>query len=229
MMRRGSTTTRFLAALALVAAAATGFACKRGESAGGACVDVGGAACQACRDKTTAQFCAASYVTPQASGNIKVNGQKGCCGFEDAALRASCDNVLRCIRGQGCGAGNSPVGCLCGQVGMGACAAASDWSGPCAAVYKAALAGVLCVVGAHFAHQPRRLDAAARSIGTAAGAAAGSRSDSAAIAFAEACAGSRSRAAAFARAVAIGVRRALLEHAHAVPRVGGRRNDRRWP
>jgi len=141
MMRRGSTTTRFLAAIALVAAAATGFACKRGKSAGGACGDVGGAACQACRDKTTAQFCAASYVTPQASGNIKVNGQKGCCGFEDAALRASCDNVLRCIRGQGCGAGNSPVGCLCGQVGMGACAAASDWSGPCAAVYKAALAG----------------------------------------------------------------------------------------
>jgi len=141
VMRRGSTTTRFLAAIALVAAAATGFACKRGKSAGGACGDVGGAACQACRDKTTAQFCAASYVTPQASGNIKVNGQKGCCGFEDAALRASCDNVLRCIRGQGCGAGNSPVGCLCGQVGMGACAAASDWSGPCAAVYKAALAG----------------------------------------------------------------------------------------
>ncbi|HEY7370619.1 MAG TPA: hypothetical protein VIF57_00465 [Polyangia bacterium] len=133
--------TRSLLAIAVLAVAVTGFACKRHKSTGGACVDVGGAACQACRDKTTAQFCAPSYVAPQASGNIKVNGQKGCCGFEDPALRASCENILRCIRSHGCGAGNSPVACLCGEAGMGACAAATDWSGVCAPVYKAALAG----------------------------------------------------------------------------------------
>jgi len=106
-----------------------------------ACVDIAGAACQTCRDTATAQFCKPSYVAPEASGNIKVNGRKGCCGFEDPKLRTNCENVLACIRNTGCGVGNSPIRCLCGEVGMGPCAAADKWNGPCASVYAAALAG----------------------------------------------------------------------------------------
>jgi hypothetical protein len=124
-------------ALALVVA---GSGCSRRKS-GGACVDVGGPACQACRDKSTAPFCDAHYVTPVASGNIKVNGQKGCCGFEDPGLRASCENILQCIRAKGCAAGDSPVHCLCGELGFTDCARAEKWPGACAEVYQAALAG----------------------------------------------------------------------------------------
>lgn len=120
--------------------AANGGCAKKGN-APGACVDVGGAACQACRDKATAPFCDAHYVTPVASENIKVNGQKGCCGFEDPALRASCENILRCIRSKGCAGGDSPVRCLCGDLGLGACAKADTWAGACTSVYQAAMAG----------------------------------------------------------------------------------------
>lgn len=128
-----------LAAMVAIAGAADPGCSKARRSAG--CVDIAGPACQACRDQATAQFCAPSYVTPQASDNIKVNGRKGCCGFEDATLRANCENILACIRSQGCGRGDSPVRCLCGELGMGACATAASWSGPCTAVYQAALAG----------------------------------------------------------------------------------------
>jgi hypothetical protein len=139
-----SMSIRSIGAIAAIAAtiiaAAAGSGCSRARRSA-ACADIAGPACNACRDKATAQFCAPSYVAPQASGNIKVNGQKGCCGFEDPTLRANCENILACVRSQGCGSGNSPIRCLCGDQGMGPCAAADSWSGPCAAVYTAALAG----------------------------------------------------------------------------------------
>jgi hypothetical protein len=135
-------TTTILLAAALVAGLSAGVVCsKGGKRGGGACVDVGGADCGACLERSTAPFCAPRYVTPQASGGIKVNGRKGCCGFEDPALRSACENILLCIRSQGCAAGNSPTRCLCGDLGLSTCATASEWSGACTPVYKAALAG----------------------------------------------------------------------------------------
>jgi len=88
--------TTILTAIILILGVMGAGCSKKGK--GGACVDVGGAACQECRNKATAPFCGAHYVTPVASGNIKVNGQTGCCGFEDPALRANCENILLCIR-----------------------------------------------------------------------------------------------------------------------------------
>ena len=133
-------TTTILLVGAFIVAIATGMFCSKGRK-GGSCVDVGGADCGACREKSTAQFCAPNYVTPQASGNIKVNGAKGCCGFEDAALRSNCEAILRCIRAENCAEDNSPNRCLCGNLNLAVCSASKDWPGACAAVYKAALAG----------------------------------------------------------------------------------------
>jgi hypothetical protein len=97
-------------------------------------------ACRECREKA-GSFCEPRYVTPVASCDIKLNGAKSCCGFEDPKLRSSCESILQCIRTQGCGEGNSPVNCLCGTAGFRACAFATDWNGPCTAAYKAALEG----------------------------------------------------------------------------------------
>lgn len=107
--------------------------------------DVAGTACQACRENAKAPFCAANYVAPQASGSITVNGQKGCSGFDDPKLRASCENVLRCIHATGCAEGNNPTKCLCGSVDMFTCSrgawAGVPTTGVCKDVYKAALEG----------------------------------------------------------------------------------------
>jgi hypothetical protein len=132
--------TTILTALVLILGAAAIDGCSKKDKSG-ACVDVGGAACQECRDNATAPFCDAHYVTPVASGNIKVNGRKGCCGFEDPALRASCENILLCIRKENCADGDSPVKCLCGPMDMPACAAVAKWPGACTSVYQAAMAG----------------------------------------------------------------------------------------
>jgi hypothetical protein len=135
-------TNQVLTAVVLAVAAAASIGCSRTRgSAAAACIDVGGAACGSCRDTTKEPFCAPHYVTPVASGNIKVNGQKGCCGFEDPALRSSCESIVRCIRSQGCAVGHDPNKCLCGDRDLVSCSAASDWKGACASVYKAALAG----------------------------------------------------------------------------------------
>ena len=120
-------------------------------AASGGCVksrkrpDGAGPACQACRENAKAPFCAANYIAPQASGSITVNGQKGCPGFDDPKLRASCENVLRCIHSTGCAEGNNPTVCLCGGVDMFACSrgayAGVPTTGVCNDVYKAALEG----------------------------------------------------------------------------------------
>src|SRR5262249_29444808 len=91
----------------------------------------------------------------------------------------------------------------------------------------AALPRVFGVIGTHFAQKTRRLDAAARTIRAAAGAATGSRSDAAAVPGSESRARSRAGAAAFSRTVAVGLGSRLLEHADAVAVVGGRGHDRR--
>ncbi|HMF44198.1 MAG TPA: hypothetical protein VKQ32_26180 [Polyangia bacterium] len=141
MSWRNKTTRLILTATIVAAAGVSGSGCKKGSSGGGACVDVGGAACGACRDTTKEPFCAPHYVTPVASGNIKVNGQKGCCGFEDPTLRSNCENILRCIRSQNCADGHDPNKCLCGDNDLARCAAAPDWKGVCAPIYKTALEG----------------------------------------------------------------------------------------
>jgi hypothetical protein len=128
-------------AVLVIAVAATVVSCSKDPKASAACVDPAGAACQTCRSSAAAQFCDAQYVTPQASGKITVNGQKGCCGFNDPKLRADCEAILRCVRTTGCGAGNSPTRCLCGDLDQLACAASvKPHKGPCAAVYAAAVA-----------------------------------------------------------------------------------------
>jgi hypothetical protein len=144
-----------LAAVVLFAATVAGSGCAKSKSkdtgsssstaAGPAYVDVDveGAECAACRDKSTAKFCEPSYITPVASEHIKVNGRKGCGGFEDPKLRASCENIIRCIRSQKCAEGESPNGCLCGNLDLATCAATKYWPGLCVSTYEAAMAGAL--------------------------------------------------------------------------------------
>src|SRR5262245_33379779 len=106
------------------------------------CVDAAGAACETCRQNATAKFCDASYIAPQAIGKIEVNGQKGCCGFDDPKLRASCQNIMQCLRNTGCAAGNDPSRCLCGDLDPKTCATGGGpYPGACASVYAAGLAG----------------------------------------------------------------------------------------
>lgn len=126
-------------AVAMVVAV-LGAGCSRGRKDAGACVDIGGAACQTCRKGAKIPFCDANVTAPVASGKISVNGQKGCCGFNDPAMREACNNITRCIIKTGCGQGNSPVPCLCGDLDMFTCARSRSWPGPCAKVYEAALA-----------------------------------------------------------------------------------------
>jgi len=65
--------------LALIAVAVVGFVMAVGthsknapDRITGSCADT--PVCRACREKATANFCKSSYIAPQASGNIKVNG-----------------------------------------------------------------------------------------------------------------------------------------------------------
>ena len=133
----GPARARWMLVLAVVAVAVIGFAVVRHSR--DTCADT--PACQECRAKATANFCKSSYIAPVASGDIRVNGAQGCCGFVDPTLRKNCENISSCIHSQGCGSGNSPVACLCGTAPFGKCAFATDWDGPCSAAYKAALAG----------------------------------------------------------------------------------------
>jgi hypothetical protein len=127
------------AAIALAVLAMAGVGCsKRGKSSG-ACVDIGGAACQACRSTAKHRFCDATLIAPQASDRSTANGQKGCCGFDDPTLRAQCENILRCVRTTGCAAGNNPGPCLCGDVDPMTCArSGKPHTGACVAEYRAA-------------------------------------------------------------------------------------------
>jgi hypothetical protein len=140
---RLATAALALAALA-IAVTSTSLGCSKRGKGSAACTDIAGAACQECRNTAKAPFCDAKYVAPQASENIAVNGQKGCCGFEDPKLRAQCDSVLTCIRTTGCAVGNNPSRCLCGDVDQMTCArSGKPHTGPCAAAYRDALvAGV---------------------------------------------------------------------------------------
>jgi hypothetical protein len=145
-MRPHASLTIAVTAITVVAAAA-GVSCSktRKTAAAGSCQEIVSPACQACRDTSTAPFCAAKYITPQASGTIKVNGRKSCCGFEDPTLRVNCENILRCIRSKGCGVGSNPNRCLCGEVDPITCATTRKWPGACTSVYEAALAGAPAV------------------------------------------------------------------------------------
>jgi hypothetical protein len=134
------TTTTILLAAALVAGVGIGTLTKSRRAA--ARGDEAGATCSRCRDHATAKFCDASYIAPKASATVKVNGSKGCCGFEDAKLRASCEAILQCILTTGCGAGNEPSRCLCGDVPAMLCSRGlRPPTGPCKDVYTAALEG----------------------------------------------------------------------------------------
>lgn len=142
----GRARNRWKVYLALIAVAVVGFVMAFGthrkkapDRVTGSCADT--PACRECRAKATANFCKSSYVAPQASGDIKVNGAKGCCGFEDPTLRKNCENILSCIHSHDCSHDNSPVFCLCGTATYMKCAYAMDWDGPCTSAYKAALAG----------------------------------------------------------------------------------------
>jgi hypothetical protein len=122
--------------------AVAGAGCSKRSTSAAACVDIAGPACQECRTGAKAQFCGAQYVAPQASDKSRVNGQKGCCGFEDPKLRAQCQDILLCIRTKGCGVGSSPTRCLCGDLDPMSCARAlKPHTGACADVYRAAVAG----------------------------------------------------------------------------------------
>jgi len=137
----GSTThaRTVVAVVLLVIGSSAG--CSRARKGPAACVDVGGRACQACRNEAKLPFCAPKLVAPEASGTITVNGQKGCCGFNDPTLQLACNEILRCIVEKGCSQGNSPVACLCGDQDLIPCAKSKKWSGPCTAIYEAALMG----------------------------------------------------------------------------------------
>jgi hypothetical protein len=140
MAQFSTRTTVVLLAAALALGVTAGGLSRRGR-AGTSCIDGAGPACQTCRDSSTAKFCDASYIAPKASGSVTVNGQRGCCGFEDPKLRASCEEILQCVRSSGCAVGNDPTRCLCGDVPAPACSRGAKPTGPCAAVYMAALAG----------------------------------------------------------------------------------------
>jgi len=140
MTRFSTKTTTILLAAALCAGVAIGGLMKSRRTA--TCVDPAGATCSSCRNSSTAKFCDTSYIAPKASGDIKVNGNKGCCGFEDPKLRASCEAILQCIRTTGCGVGNDPSPCLCGDVPPAVCSRnLKPPTGKCKDVYAAALAG----------------------------------------------------------------------------------------
>ncbi|HXU01710.1 MAG TPA: hypothetical protein VN903_12000 [Polyangia bacterium] len=112
------------------------------KSRASSCVDIAGAACSSCRKESKAKFCEASYIAPQASGDIKVNGQTGCCGFEDPKLRANCEAILRCVRTTGCAVGNDPSPCFCGTIPAPVCGKGiKPPNGPCLAAYNAGLEG----------------------------------------------------------------------------------------
>jgi hypothetical protein len=139
-MRLG-TAALALAALAL-ALAMTGVGCSKRGKASEACADIAGAACQECRNASKHRFCDAKSIAPQASDRSTVNGQKGCCGFNDPKLRAQCESILRCARKTGCAVGNDSARCLCGEVNPMSCArSAIPHTGPCAAEYRAAAVG----------------------------------------------------------------------------------------
>lgn len=129
-------------AVLTIAVAVTGLGCSKRGNASDACVDIGGAACQECRNTATHRFCDAKLIAPQASDRGAVNGQKGCCGFDDPKVRAQCETILRCARATGCAVGNDPARCLCGDVNQMSCArSTTPHTGPCAAEYRAAAAG----------------------------------------------------------------------------------------
>src|SRR5262245_29235298 len=135
-------TTTALLALALCLGVAIGGFSNWLKARAARCVDPGGPACQTCRNGASAKFCGANYIAPQASGNIKVNGQKGCCGFDDPKLRTSCQNIMLCLRNTGCATGNDPARCLCGDLDPKTCATGGGpYPGACASVYAAGLAG----------------------------------------------------------------------------------------
>jgi hypothetical protein len=122
-----------------VAVAVTGVGCSKRGTASEACVDIGGVACQQCRNAAKHRFCDATLIAPQASDSSTANGQKGCCGFNDLKLRAQCESILRCIRTTGCAAGNNPGPCLCGDADPMTCARnGKSHTGACAAEYRAA-------------------------------------------------------------------------------------------
>ncbi len=136
-MRVGSAAMA-LAVLA-IATAMMGASCSQRDKTPAACVDPAGAACAQCRNTATHRFCDAKSIAPQASDPSTVNGQKGCCGFNDPTLRAQCESILRCIRKTGCSTGNSSAPCLCADVDPVTCArSGKEHTGPCAAEYRAA-------------------------------------------------------------------------------------------
>jgi hypothetical protein len=141
MKRFSARTTTALLALALGVGVAVGGFSNWRKARAASCADAGGPACQTCRTSAQAKFCDASYVAPRASGNIKVNGQKGCCGFEDPKLRATCEAILLCLRNTDCAAGNDPSRCLCGDLDPKSCATGGPHTGACVSAYTAGLAG----------------------------------------------------------------------------------------
>src|SRR5207249_9434292 len=83
------------------------------------------------------------------------------------------------------------------------------------------------VVGLHFTQQSRRFDPAARAIRPAAGSTTRAGTDAAAITFAEAGAFAGAGSASASGPTTLSFDGCLRQHAGAIPRVGGRDDDRR--